>query len=152
MTGDGMCGVFIPDRVLAGWWRSQWKASDLSRSGNHCYTNSRKGGIRRVHYSDPTSTRIYIPAPFHNLLCTYPPTSSYSPSTGSSTSLTEPCQVKIHHTSHPLSHFIHLPMKMELIEGSETSAIRTHTLGNYPKENILHIYKIICHTLCSSAM
>ena len=22
MTGDGMCGVFIPDRVLAGWWRS----------------------------------------------------------------------------------------------------------------------------------
>ena len=21
MTGDGMCGVFIPDRVLAGWWR-----------------------------------------------------------------------------------------------------------------------------------
>ena len=36
-------------------------------------------------------------------------------------------------------HFIHLPMKMELIEGSETSAIRTQTPGNYPKENILHI-------------
>jgi len=53
MTGDGMCGVFIPDRVLAGWWRS------------------------------------------------------------------------------------HLPMKMELIEGSETSAVRTQTPGNYPKENIL---------------
>ena len=30
-------------------------------------------------------------------------------------------------------------MKMELIEGSETSAIRTQTPGNYPKENILHI-------------
>ena len=30
-------------------------------------------------------------------------------------------------------------MKMELIEGSETSTIRTQTLGNYPKENILHI-------------
>ena len=42
-------------------------------------------------------------------------------------------------TSHPLSYFIHLPMKMELIEGSETSAIRTQTPGNYPKENILHI-------------
>jgi len=26
---------------------------------------------------------------------------------------------------------------MELIEGSETSAIRTQTPGNYPKENIL---------------
>jgi len=30
-------------------------------------------------------------------------------------------------------------MKMELIEGSETSAVSTVTLGNYPKENILHI-------------
>jgi len=30
-------------------------------------------------------------------------------------------------------------MKMELIEGSETSDIRTQTPGNYPKENILHI-------------
>ena len=28
-------------------------------------------------------------------------------------------------------------MKMELIEGFETSAIRTQTPGNYPKENIL---------------
>jgi len=28
-------------------------------------------------------------------------------------------------------------MKMELIEGSETSAIGTQTPGNYPKENIL---------------
>ena len=40
-------------------------------------------------------------------------------------------------TSHPLSYFIHLPMKMELIEGSETSAINIVTPGNYPKENIL---------------
>jgi len=35
-------------------------------------------------------------------------------------------------------YFIYLPMKMELIEGSETSAISTVTPGNYPKENILH--------------
>jgi hypothetical protein len=27
---------------------------------------------------------------------------------------------------------------MELIEGFETSAFRTQTQGNYPKENILH--------------
>jgi len=38
-----------------------------------------------------------------------------------------------------LSYFIHLPMKMELIEGSETSAISIVTPGNYPKENILHL-------------
>ena len=36
------------------------------------------------------------------------------------------------------SFFIHLPMKMERIEGSETSAFRTQAPGNYPKENILH--------------
>jgi hypothetical protein len=29
-------------------------------------------------------------------------------------------------------------MKMEPIEGSETSGIRTKTPRNYPKENILH--------------
>jgi len=34
--------------------------------------------------------------------------------------------------------FIHLPMKMELIEASETSDFRTQTPENYPKENILH--------------
>jgi len=30
-------------------------------------------------------------------------------------------------------------MKMEPIEGSETSAIRIKTPGNYPKENMLHL-------------
>jgi len=35
------------------------------------------------------------------------------------------------------SDFIHLPMKMELIERSETSAISTQTPGRYPKGNTL---------------
>jgi len=35
-------------------------------------------------------------------------------------------------------YFIHLPMKMEPIVSSETSAIRTQTPGNYPKRNKLH--------------
>ena len=34
--------------------------------------------------------------------------------------------------------FLHLPRKMEPIEGSETSAFKPQTLGKYPKENILH--------------
>jgi len=38
-----------------------------------------------------------------------------------------------------MGRWIHLPMKMEPIEGSETSAFKTKTTGNYPKENILHI-------------
>jgi len=35
--------------------------------------------------------------------------------------------------------FIHLPMKMEPIVSSETSAIRTQTPGNYPKRNNLQL-------------
>ena len=35
--------------------------------------------------------------------------------------------------------FIDLPMKMEPIVSSETSAIRTQTPGNYPKRNKLHV-------------
>ena len=36
-------------------------------------------------------------------------------------------------------YFVHLPMKMELTVSSETSAIRTQTLGNYPKRKKLHL-------------
>jgi len=34
---------------------------------------------------------------------------------------------------------VNLSLKMEQIEGSEKSAFRTQTPGNYPKENILQI-------------
>ena len=44
MTGYGMCGVFIPDRVLAGWWRSQWKASDRMGAGR-CTTGCGEGEV-----------------------------------------------------------------------------------------------------------
>ena len=44
MTRDGMCGVFIPDRVLAGWWRSQWKASDRKWAGR-CTTDCGRGQV-----------------------------------------------------------------------------------------------------------
>ena len=39
-----MCGVFIPDRVLAGWWRSQWKASDWMWVGR-CITGCGRGQV-----------------------------------------------------------------------------------------------------------
>ena len=35
--------------------------------------------------------------------------------------------------------FIHLPMKMEPIVSSETSAIKSQTPGNYPKRNKLQV-------------
>ena len=44
MTGDGMCGVFIPDRVLAGKWRSQWKASDRMGAGK-CTSGCGRGEV-----------------------------------------------------------------------------------------------------------
>jgi len=37
-----------------------------------------------------------------------------------------------------LGTFLHLPRKIEPIEGSETSAFKPQTPGKYPKENILH--------------
>ena len=40
--------------------------------------------------------------------------------------------------SYPQSFFIHLPLKIEPIEGSETSTFRTQAPGIYPKENILY--------------
>jgi len=43
-------------------------------------------------------------------------------------------------------YFIHLPMKMEPIVSSETSAIRTQTPENYPKRNNLQI-DVICFTI-----
>ena len=42
-----------------------------------------------------------------------------------------------------MKYFIHLPMKMEPIVSSETSAIRNQTPGNYPKRNKLHIIFIV---------
>ena len=38
-----------------------------------------------------------------------------------------------------LKHFSHMPMKMEPIVSSETSAIRTQTPGNYPERNKLQV-------------
>ena len=38
-----------------------------------------------------------------------------------------------------MKYFIHLPMKMEQIVNSVTSAMRTQTPGNYPKRNKLHL-------------
>jgi len=43
MTGYGMCGIFIPDRVLAGQWRSQWMAGDRL-GGGKVHNRLRRGG------------------------------------------------------------------------------------------------------------
>jgi len=55
MTRGRMCGVFITDRVLSGWWGSQWKVSDREWAGgciSGCvrgrYMSASAGGITVV--------------------------------------------------------------------------------------------------------
>ena len=43
-----------------------------------------------------------------------------------------------------------MPMKMEMIEGSETSAYINQTPGNYPKGNLLNIFLSKISRTCSS--
>ena len=75
----------------------------------------------------------------HNLLCTwthpYPVTllpicSGYFRA--------EPFPLKIPQLFSNQSFYTYLPMKMEQIECSETSAYKIHTLGNCPEESIQH--------------
>ena len=59
MTGDGMCGVFIPDRVLAGWWRSQRKVSDRMWAGR-CITGCGRGQAIRTQDARELPKRKHI--------------------------------------------------------------------------------------------
>jgi len=47
-----MCGVFIPDRVLAGWWRGGWEAGDGWWVGRGKTGGERGGGIAVVYWVD----------------------------------------------------------------------------------------------------
>ena len=51
-----------------------------------------------------------------------------------------PSEYKYTDTSQPELFFLHLPRKMEPIEGSETSAFKPQTPPKYPKESVLYIY------------
>jgi len=48
-----MCGVFIPDRVLAGWWRSERKASDRMGAGRYT-TGCGSASLHPPTYEDGT--------------------------------------------------------------------------------------------------
>jgi hypothetical protein len=96
--------------------------------GNHCCKNSRKRDGHRIQHSDPTHTRlVYLHPPNHPQPATHLPI-------GSATDLV---RYKLPHTSQTQSYFIDLPLKMEPIQCSETSAVSTQTPGKHPKENIV---------------
>jgi hypothetical protein len=54
----------------------------------------------------------------------------------------------IHHTPQTQPFFIRLPMKMEPIESSETSANNTQMPGTYPKESKLHKRISVSFEIC----
>jgi hypothetical protein len=84
-----------------------------------------------------TRTRTYICLPLPQPVVTPPTPPGHSPSHWlRHFPTTTPSGINTPHVPSQ-SFFIHLPMKMEPIEGSETSAVRTKTPGNYPKESIL---------------
>jgi len=120
----------------------------IASHGNHCYINSKIGDIHRPHNSTtpgyamsivrPTQILplIYLPHPLTTLHCTAPP-----PTTCLTIGPTSPesgrLPYKYHHSRLLLPYFTFLPMKMEPIEVSETSAFINQTPGNYPKGNLL---------------
>ena len=123
--------------------------------GWHHYIDSRKGDSHWVHNSDPTRnptptrtrTHTYICLPIPQPVVTPPAPSGHSPShwlrhfpTTTLSGINTP-----HVPSQ--SFIIHLPMKIEPIEGSETSAIRTKTPGNYLKENVLRNFTCLYYVL-----
>jgi hypothetical protein len=77
-------------------------------------------------------TDLLYTSPLHNRLCIHPPLPATPLPIGSATALRQlPPNTYIHHTHQTQPFFIHLPMKMEPTESSETSANNTDA-GDLP--------------------
>ena len=92
--------------------------------------------------SNPSSTAIiYILPPLTACLTaptSHGPTSYWLPLPTSPSNPTYPTGIYTLYIM-SLTFFSHLPMKMEPIRISETSALKTQTPGNYPRRNILQL-------------
>jgi hypothetical protein len=119
----------------------------LASHGNHCYINSKKGDIQRPHniatsrqaksiVRPRTDIATYIPPPSTTCFCTLNRPTHYMLSDWSHQARVQHTPVQISPLPHLLPHFTPLPMKMELTEGSETSAYINQMPGNYPKGNL----------------
>ena len=115
-------------------------ASTSANHGSHYFINSKGRDNPPTHNSNSQLHRTYVHPPLHYLLTTNRPTRAHHFLLALPLPRSKPNQIYIPRTILPITYFIHLPMKMEPIVSSETSAIRTQTPGNYPKRNNLHKY------------
>ena len=107
-------------------------ASISANHGSHFFKNLKRGDNHPTKNSYPSCTAIIYTLP-PLTVCLSAPTSHGATSPSNPTYPTGIYTLYIM----SLTFFIHLPMKMEPIRSSETSAIKTQTSGNYPKRNIL---------------
>jgi len=126
-------------------------ASISANYGKHCLINSKRGDSHATHNSNPTRTHTYKhPSPSTTCWTSTRPVRAHHFLLALPLPRSKPNQIYIPHTILPLTYFIHLPMKMEPIVCSETSAIRTQTPGNYPKRNKL-LMSLVVH-ICQSGV
>ena len=117
-------------------------ASVSASHGSYYFINSKGRDNPPTHNSQfpiPNCNVLIYTLPLHYLQTTNRPARAHHFLLARPLPRSKHNQIYIPHTILPLTYFIHLPMKMEPIVSSETSAIRTQTPGNYPKRNNLHL-------------
>jgi hypothetical protein len=143
-----LSGIWISQRLPvvyptapSGHSTSYWPCHFLATSlpGSPCCITSRKTDSHQYNTVIPPAQHSFIPPPPSITCCAS--TRPVRPLCFLLV-LPLPCHIpseyKYTDTSQPKLFFLHLPRKMEPIEGSETSAFEPQTPGKYPKENILH--------------
>ena len=131
-------------------------ASISANHGSHFFKNLKRGDNHPTKIRNPSCTAIIYTLPPLMVCLSAPtshgPTSYWLPLPTSPSNPTYPTGIYINiyiyiYTLYilPLTFFIHLPMKMEPIRSSETSAIKTQTPVNYPKRNILQSKQFLIH-------
>ena len=110
------------------------------------FINSKGRDNTPTHNSNSQLHRTYIHPPLHYLLTTNCPARAHLFLLARPLPCSKPNQIYIPPTILPLTYFIHLPMKVEPIVSSQTSAIKSQMPGNYPKRNKLQ-YNIQYATL-----
>jgi len=91
----------------------------------------------------PNCTVLIYTHPLHYQLTTNRPACAHLFLLARPLPRSKPNQIYIPPTILPLTYFIHLPMKLEPIVSSETSATKSQTPGNYPKRNKLQLFYIL---------